>query len=112
MNGKKYPRINVKDKLLVVTDKHIIKELKMSNFIYYALKKDQPDLIYTIKKGLVAKNILLDYKIPKNVLFKTPMPIKGDNDKMIELYELGLYSECLLKVEVFEALIKMDNKKV
>ncbi len=111
MNDTKYPRVNIKDKLSIVTDKHVKEQLKMSNFIYYSFKKDYPDQIIAIKKGLVAEIMLKNTIVPNSFLFKTPNAVRGDNDRMIELYKLGLYSESLLKVVVFDALIKLDNKK-
>lgn len=98
-------------KELLIDNKKVMKALNIKPHKFYDWKKDYNDCVKTVKKGLVAESLLKDLKVPKDFLFKTPIPIHGDNERMIELYKLGLYSETLLKVDIFTALIKPDNKK-
>jgi len=98
-------------KQLLIDNKKVIDQLKMTPFNYYDFKKVNGKQIDLIKKGLLIQNLFINIVVPDDFLFNTPDAIKGDNDRMIELFKLGLYSESLLKVEVFTSLIKPDNKK-
>jgi len=98
-------------KQILIDNKKVIEQLGMSSYNFYQFKNEYPEQILIIKKGLLVQNVFIDIKVPDDFLFNTPDAIKGDNDKMIELYKLGSYAETLLKVDIFTALIKPDNKK-
>lgn len=94
---------------LLVTDSKIKSELDMSNFLYYQFKKDNSEVISNIKKGFLVEQLLIKTKKVNGDI--PDCLIKRGNERMNELYLKGIESKTLLKVEVFTALIKPDNKK-